>query len=520
MSVVPRVARNDWSRVAVPDLAGWRPSLTVSVVIPAYRCQETLDLTLASLSRQTYPADLLEVVVVDDGSEPPIVLPPLRPERTALVRVDGGGWGRANALHTGVLHSSGEIIHWLDADMVVYPEHVAAQARWQHVLPYAVTLGYKRFVDGPWPTPAAVAAGPVADLFGDGEPHHYVERYITQTDGLRAADHEAFKIHVGATAALRRSLYEAAGGLDTELRLGEDTELGYRLAQAGAVFVPEPAARSWHLGRTHVMRAREEVARYNRPFLVDRIPFPRHWRKVGGTSWTVPLAEVVMPVGDEPLERVRAAVDSVLRGTEHDVRVTLVGPWDTLDEGRRPVLKDPHLDLRLVAATFRGEPRVRLLTTAPTTAFPAPFLFELPAAYAIAPDTLKRLVDLADRHRAGVIEIEGLALPARLWRTSARARAGWVGAAGEPLLDTVAEIHGRRGIDAEAAGLVDLTRYEPGELASGAGALFAGRRRSSSLVPSTVEVQGVRSLARATVVVAWLAGRRVMARVPSRPRRG
>jgi GT2 family glycosyltransferase len=506
---VRRVVRNDWSPVVGPELEGWQPTRTVSVIVPAFQCQPTLDLTLAALSRQTYPADLLEVVVVDDGSDPPLTLPPIRPGRTRLVRVEGGGWGRANALHEGARHSTGEILHWLDADMVVYPEHVAAQARWHHVLPYAVTLGYKRFVDqdrhGPWPTPERVAAGP-ADLFDDaaGEPHSYVERYIAQTDQLRTADHLAFRIHVGATAALRRELYEAAGGLDTELRLGEDTELGYRLAQAGAVFVPEPRARAWHLGSTHVMRAREEVARYNRPFLVDRVPYPRHWRRTGGTTWTVPLAEVVLPVADEPLERVRAAVDSVLRGTEHDVRVQLVGPWDTLDGARVRVLADPRLDLRLVAATYRGEPRVRLVTAAPESVFPAPYRLDLPPGHALAPDALRDLVDLADRHRAGVVR----AGPATLWRTAAVARAGWVRAPGESLLDAVTSVHGCRDVDPAVAGLVDLRGYAPRDLAAGVD-LSGGRRRGHRLVPATVEVQGVRSLARATAVVAWLGARRL-----------
>ncbi|MGE5827908.1 MAG: glycosyltransferase family 2 protein, partial [Micromonosporaceae bacterium] len=228
--------------MAVPDLDGWRPALTVSVVIPAFQCQPTLDLTLASLRGQTYPADLLEVIVVDDGSDPPLSLPSIRPERTTLLRVEGAGWGRANALCLGAAHSSGEILHWLDADMVAFPEHVAAQARWHHVVPYAVTLGYKRFVEPaphqPWPSPDAVAdawsRGAAGNLFGNnpGEPHGYVERYIARTNQLRTADHLAFKIHTGATAALRRELYHAAGGLDSHLRLGEDIEFGYRLAQA------------------------------------------------------------------------------------------------------------------------------------------------------------------------------------------------------------------------------------------------------------------------------------------------
>jgi GT2 family glycosyltransferase len=531
---IPRVVHNDWSRVPVPDLDGWQPALTVSVVIPAFQCQGTLELTLASLSRQTYPTDLLEVIVVDDGSDPPLTLPSVRPERTTLLRVaDSGesGWGRANALRMGVAHSSGEILHWLDADMVVFPEHVAAQARWQHVLPYAVTLGYKRFVDpathGRWPSSEAIVEawnrGAAGDLFDGGEPHVYVERYIAQTDELRTADHLAFRIHVGATAALRRELYDAAGGLDPLLRLGEDTEFGYRLAQAGAVFVPEPRARSWHLGRTHVMRAKAQVARYNRPFLADRIPYPRHWRKVGGTAWSVPLVQVVVAVADEPLERVRAAVDSVLGGMEHDVRVNLVGPWDQLDDARVPVLTDPRLELRLIAATYRGEPRVRLVTEPPASAFPAPYLLELPAAYGLAPDALRRLIDLADRHQAGVVRVSlprgEHGPPVLLWRTAALGRAQWVRCASESLLDAVTSVYGRRDVAATAIGIIDLTQFEPPELASGIARLSHRGRRPTGWVPSSVEVEGVRSLAKAAVVVMWLAGRRLMAWLPVPARR-
>ena len=128
------------------------------MVIPAYNCQESLDLTLASLSHQTYPDHLLEVIVADDGSEPPIELPKIRPTNCRIVRVPdhSTGWGRSNALHVGAMNSDGEILHWLDADMVVFPDHVEAQVRWQHVSDEAVTLGYKRFVASALPTPEEV----------------------------------------------------------------------------------------------------------------------------------------------------------------------------------------------------------------------------------------------------------------------------------------------------------------------------------------------------------------------------
>jgi GT2 family glycosyltransferase len=521
VSGVLRVVRNDWSSLPVPELGRWRPELAVSVVIPAYNCQASLDLTLAALSRQTYPVELLEVVVVDDGSQPALELPELRPARCRMVRPPDG-WGRANSLHAGAGHSTGEVIHWLDADMVVYPSHVEAQARWHHQVPYAVTLGWKRFVDvrpgGPgWPSPDQVAeagTGNAADRLFAGrpsEPHHYLERQIARTDQLRAADHLGFLAHVGASAALRRELYRAAGGLDPELRLGEDTEFGYRLAQAGAVFVPEPRARSWHLGRTHMMRHERELQRYNRPFLADRMPHPRWLRRAGGSGWAVPLVTVVVPADGHPLERVRAAVDSVLRGDETDLRVLLVGRWRSLTERRVSPLADPQLELRLVAASYRSDPRVRRVEQPPESAFPSPYLLRLPASCALARPAVRWLIEHADREQLGLVRVAvGPDSAVELWRTAALHRAGWVRREGEPLAEAVRETHGAGTLPAESLGVVDLSGVSAAELAGGwvTGPIPAGR-----WLPASVEVAGFRSLARAAWVVTRLAVRRAGARL-------
>lgn len=532
----PRVVRNDWSAVPVPELGRWRPVLPVSVLIPAYQCQASLELTLASLAQQTYPAELLEVVVVDDGSEPPLELPKIRPARCRMLRSDGAaGWGRAHALHLGATAADGEVLHWLDADMVVEPGHVAAQARWHHRLRYAVTLGWKRFVDvAPadpgWPSPDQVAeagaAGRVARLFA-GLPsggHDYVERQIARTDRLRDADHLAFLVHVGATAALRRELYEAAGGLRTELRLGEDTELGYRLAQAGAVFVPEPQEPAWHLGRSHMMRHEQVLRRYNQPFLADLMPQPRWLRRVGGSGWAVPLVTAVVEVGDAPLERVRAAVDAILASDQPDLRVVLVGPWHTLSAGRVSPLEDPQRELRLIAASYRSDPRVRLAGQPPETGFPSPYLLRVPVGCGLARPAVRRLVEHADRHRLGLVRVPvgagaGSAGPERagaeveLWRTAAVARAGWVRRADEPLAEVVGEVYGTGTVSAGTVGVVDLSGLSAAELAGGPVATAAPAGR---WLPGSVEVAGVRSLARAAWVVARLAARRARSRLRRR----
>jgi GT2 family glycosyltransferase len=519
-----RIVRNDWRALSPPALGDWRPTRPVSVVIPAYDCQECLDLALAGLSRQTYPAELLEVVVVDDGSEPKLELPELIPANTRLVRAadHSTGWGRANALHVGATVSEGEILQWLDADLVPFPDHVEAQARWHHATPDAVTLGYKRFVRAArWPTAAEVAdpGCPIEALFPPAatEPHDYVEEYVDATDQLCAADHLAFRAHVGATAALRRELYLAAGGLDVGLRLGEDSELGYRLAQAGAVFVPEPRSRSWHLGPSHAMTVGERQRRYNQPFLADRMPQPR-WLRGSGTRrcWAVPLVTAVVEVGAaHPLELVRACVDRLLASDEPDLGVRLVGDWEGLPDerpaGRRPVLADPLIDRRLVAATYRSEPRVAFVDTVPETAFPSPYLLRVPVRLGVAPGTIRRLVAEADQSRVGLLRLlplrtgAGPAPPViELWRTAALSRARRHLHTGEPLVDAVSAVWGSRWISGTDFGVVDLLA-QPAE-----------RAVALPSVVRPVPVAGLRSWLRATGYVGRLAAGRARRRLRHR----
>jgi GT2 family glycosyltransferase len=517
-SDVPLVRRNDWGALQPPALSQWRPTRSVSIVIPAYQCQELVDLALAALSRQTYPAALMEVVVADDGSEPPIKVPSLAPANTRVVRVPdlSRGWGRANALHVGAMVSDGDLLHWLDADLIPFPEHVEAQARWHHLLPDAVTLGYKRFVpEGPWPTPTQIATGRLDTLFpvDRTEPHDYVEELIDSTDGLRTADHLAFRAHVGATAAVSRELYHDVGGLRTDLRLGEDTELGYRLAQAGAVFIPEPAARSWHLGPSHMMRLGQRLRSYNRPFLADLMPHPR-WLRGGaaGRTWRVPLVTAVVHA-DGPYERVQACVDRLLAADEHDLVVLLVADWDALPDRPRQVLEDPLLDLRLLAATYRSDPRVSLVGTAPRSAFPSPYLLTVPSHLGLAPDTVSRMVREADAHQVGLLRAVApgpgtgsLPPTVDLWRTSAVSRALRRMTAGDDqaLADEVAAVWGVRWTSGADLGVVDLSDLDENHAVEEPGG-SAGRRGPAPDTPTPVPVAGLRSLLRATGYVGRLA---------------
>ncbi|MEU7894630.1 glycosyltransferase [Nonomuraea sp. NPDC049152] len=451
-----RIRRNDFGVLTPPELGTWEPTMTVTVVIPAHDCQETLDLTLAALSAQTYPSHLLDVIVVDDGSDPPIEAP------VEVVRVRES-WGRAAAVQAGVEAATGEVVLVLDADMVPYPEHVEAQLRWHHLAPYLVVLGWIDFTQPPsLPTPAEVAAG-AKDLFPmSSHRHDWAEEIIAEHDGLRSAPSSlASRVHVGATASYPAWLLRECGGMDVSLKLAEDTELGYRLTQAGAVFVPDPEARAWHLGLPTAMRSFAELKRYNDPFVADRVPYRRYLRGDQGRQWLVPYVDAVVEAGS--YEDVRATVDGLLAGSLPDVRVTITGPWEWLTDSRRSPLTDPLLDLRLLRAQFTHDPRVRLADPPPGV---APFRLRCPPGWMPGHDTVAQLVEHLEATDGGLLcvalaeTLEGV-VTARLERTAALSRAALVIRPGESLDDVIDEVFGVEWVDGADFGFTRRPRLYP-----------------------------------------------------------
>ncbi|MCK2221728.1 glycosyltransferase [Actinomadura sp. ATCC 31491] len=466
----PRVRGNDYRTIRPP--ARFTPELTVSVVVPAYGGQDKLDLVLAALARQTYPAELTEVIVVDNGSEPPLRLPADRPARTRLVGCPEPG--RATARNAGLAAATGQVIHWLDADVVLTPGALEAHMRWHHAAPYLVVTGYLRFTEAEVPAelPADLAAA-----FEPAEPHAWIVDLVERTDGLTDNPQRPFSLHVGGATSVNARLIAAAGPMDDDLVLGQDTELGYRLAQAGAVFVPEPEARAYHLGPTMRMRDKQPIDRVSHAFVADRIPAYRWLRGHPGRQWKVPYVTAVVD-GTAGYDAVRAAVDALLASTVPDLSVLVLGPWDDLRRDRRAPLLDPALDLVLVEGHYRHEGRVRL--AARDDVDPAvPFVLRLPAGWVPGEDSVARLLDLARDDGLGLVAVllhesaDGV-VAARLERSSAFARARLVAEPGEDLDDVVDEVSGVTWVEGETYG---FTACSPGAAVAPVGRRSAYRAR-------------------------------------------
>ncbi|MFC7382061.1 glycosyltransferase family 2 protein [Sphaerisporangium rhizosphaerae] len=469
----PRIRHNDYGVLTPPEPGAWTPRLSVSVVIAAYGHQDKLDLTLAALAAQSYPRHLLEVVVVDDGTTPALRLPEITPENTRLITTRPGARGRSDARNAGLAVADGDVVHWLDADMVTFPDEVEAHMRWHHLADYLVVMGYVRYVDhrpgGPAPAEvrAAVEAGATELLFDESasEAHSWIVDLAERTDGLRTAGDTAYRVHVTNAASVNARLLREAGPLDTGLVLGEDTELGYRLAQAGAAFVLAPEARSRHLGKSMMMRDGEQVRRYNQVFVPDHIPLMRWLRTHPRRQWLVPYVDVVVQTEGATYDELRATVDGFLASTLNDIRITLIGPWDSVREDRRNPLDSPALDLVMVRGLYRGEPRVRFAGQVPATAAPVPYRMFCPAGWVPGPETLRRLVAQAAERGDGLVSValdeEDEVITARLEHTGAFARAALVRGEGEPLDAAVHEVYGTRWVDGRTLGFLPAAEAEP-----------------------------------------------------------
>ena len=202
----------------------------LSVVIPTYNRLPILRQCLQALEGQRIepPVERYEVVVVDDGSSDDTV-PWLRAQAAALPHVrlicqEHGG--PAEGRNRGVREARGDVIVFIDSDLVVTPTFLACHAR-------ALAAAWRRRGDRLCFTYGAVVntanfANPTS------EPHKLTDL--------------SWAYFATGNVAIDRDLLERAGLFDTGFHLygWEDLELGERLRQLGVTLVRAPEAVGYH----------------------------------------------------------------------------------------------------------------------------------------------------------------------------------------------------------------------------------------------------------------------------------
>ncbi len=208
----------------------------LSVLVPTYQRADLIAALLARLAHQTLAHERFEVIVVDDGSEPPIAIDGDHPFHVVLLRQSNQG--PAAARNLGLERCRAPLCLILNDDAIpaddLLERHLAVHAEESVRGPVAV-LGTFHF------SPRAVAASPFVELLDRTD---LLFDFSTLKHGARGNWTQFWTCNISVpTQAIRD-----AGGFDpANFRdIVEDVELGYRLERRGVRVLYREDAHAFH----------------------------------------------------------------------------------------------------------------------------------------------------------------------------------------------------------------------------------------------------------------------------------
>lgn len=195
----------------------------VSVIIPAYNAQDTIDECLDSILNVQYPKELLEVLVVDDGSQDATREKVDAHEGVKLVLQKHGG--PAAARNRGFKESTGDIVVFTDSDCI-------APREWIKNL-----VAEMESED--------VAGGSLKPASTDTEAERFEQE---RRDRLYGNQRRYVKALPSCNLAFKKEVLEEVGGFDEEFRYAsaEDYELCARVTSKGYKILYEPSIEVLH----------------------------------------------------------------------------------------------------------------------------------------------------------------------------------------------------------------------------------------------------------------------------------
>ncbi len=208
--------------------------LPVTLIVPVYNEGQAFRNCLESLLHLEYPADRLEVIIVDDCSDDGTMewlTQQKLPDNFNIIR-HRENRGRASARNSGLLQAGGDIIIFLDGDMRVGPEFVHAHVEAQ--------------------SPESVVAVTGKMMPDPQLPRTRLTRYLFESTrrGARQFGEKIpipFQYLITGNLSIKRKALDAAGRFDENFRGygGEDTLFAYKIWKkfpAGLRYSEKPVA--------------------------------------------------------------------------------------------------------------------------------------------------------------------------------------------------------------------------------------------------------------------------------------
>ena len=356
---------NDYREIlGLPDP---EPSLSVAVIMPVYNRVDLLAKTVAGVRAQTYPAELLSVIVADDGSEED-VLAALAPVTAGIslevVRREHDGYGAGQARNLGAAAAQAEVLVFIDADCVPDRDLVTRHARWHHFADNLVTIGSRHSLDTTEITTEALSTGSI-DLrvaaFGTTNPddeafrHEDYRRSLHRRAAGQQTGNEVYRSLVSSNFSIRADRFARSGGFADDFRRwgGEDIELGWRLWSAAMFFVPDDQAVCYHQIQTDDLglEGREASHHLNAGLLSSKIPHSFYRTPVHGPIHEVPKVSWVITAPEDG--RDEELFNRLIRHHYLDSEVVFAAPGPGTTLVAEAYSADPRFH---IAAASDGDP--------------------------------------------------------------------------------------------------------------------------------------------------------------------
>lgn len=225
------------------------PLPAVSVIVPARNEEAHLADCLAAIAAQDYPAERLEVLVVDGGSrDGTLAAARRRADSDPRFRLLDNPRGQvAAALNLGVAAASGEILLRVDAHTLPAPDYVRRCVE-ALAATGADNVGGPMAPAGDTPVGRAVALA-MGSRFGVGTARFRFAREVEEVD----------TVYLGA---FPRRVLERVGPFNEELERNQDYEMNFRIRREGGRIVVDPRIRSVYRTRRTLREVREQYASY------------------------------------------------------------------------------------------------------------------------------------------------------------------------------------------------------------------------------------------------------------------
>jgi hypothetical protein len=253
------------------------PCPSLSIIVSARDAARTLPGALTAILVSGIPRNKFELIVVDDASRDASAAIAAR-YADKVVRLSGRSLGAAYARNRGVELSRGEIIAFVDADVVVRPETLPRML---------ATLAEQPYVDAVSALHDAVSGAP-----------NFVSQYWNLLLRLGEQRHSRQSAHFpSGCGAVRRSVFVAAGMYDEWRFLTaslEGVELGQRLQGAGHRLVLSAALEVTHLKQWTLRSVCAEV--WQRSAIVARTLGYRRTSALAPSEVVFTLSRSLMPV--------------------------------------------------------------------------------------------------------------------------------------------------------------------------------------------------------------------------------